>query len=296
MPLSHHALENSNIGREIRGLNPKHISEEDKAYLHKLFLKYGVLVLRGLNIDEPTHVELTRAFGDLELHPVKNIRLEGCPEIIVLDSGGDVEEAEGRNPDDVVGRIYWHSDLSYTTTLSRGAVLLAKILPPEGGDTGWVDTVALYNGLPADLKEEIENLEVIHQFDYPEVIKQTRLKEAQNPDQPTMPVFPDIAHPLVVTHPESGYKALNISPMFTCGIVGYDEESAGILLEKLKKLAAHSDFTYLHHWREGDIVVWDNWRTCHIAVGHPRKYRRKMHRTTLAATVTFGREYEGVVA
>tara|TARA_R110002049_G_scaffold308150_1_gene511123 strand:+ start:24944 stop:25837 length:894 start_codon:yes stop_codon:yes gene_type:complete len=295
MTISHQPLENSNIGTEIGGLDPNSITDDDKAELHRLFLKYGVLVLRGLTIDNPTHVELTTAFGKPELHAVENIRLEGCPEIILLDSGGDTDTTAELYDDDIVGNIFWHADLSYTATLSRGAVLLPKLLPAEGGDTAWIDTVAVYEGLPADLKKEIEHLEAIHQFDHPEIIKKTRLREAQNPDLPSMPRFPDIAHPLVVTHPESGYKALNISPMFTCDIVGYSKERAGKLLERLKEIAVQSNFTYVHHWREGDIVVWDNWRTCHTALGHKRKYRRKMHRTTLTATVTFGREYESSV-
>ena len=176
--------------------------------------------------------------------------------------------------------------------MSRGAVLLPKLLPPEGGDTGWVDTVAVYRDLPASLKEEIENLEVIHQFDYPDAIKQTRLREAQNPELTKFPTFPDVAHPLVITHPESGYKGLNISPMFSCDIVGYEEEQAQALLAKLKAIAVDTKYTYIHHWQMGDIVIWDNWRTCHIATGHKRKFRRKMHRTTLAATATLGRVCE----
>lgn len=173
--------------------------------------------------------------------------------------------------------------------------MLGRQIPPEGGDTGWMDTVAVYNGLPANIKNQIDELEVIHQFDFSEDVRQARAREAEDPDLRKFPRFPNIAHPLVVTHPESGYKALNISPMFTCDIVGYPEDEAQKLLNELKDIATRTNYTYVHHWQEGDIVIWDNWRTCHTALGHPRKYLRRMHRTTLAATVQFGRVYEGEV-
>tara|TARA_R110002049_G_scaffold308150_1_gene511122 strand:+ start:23936 stop:24835 length:900 start_codon:yes stop_codon:yes gene_type:complete len=296
MTIAHQALENSNIGAEVTGLNPDHISDDDKAELHRFFLKYGLLVLRGLDIDQPTHIELTRALGETELHPVEKLRMEEYPEIILLSSGGDDDQTIGSGTDDIVGKIPWHSDLSYTTTLSRGAVLLGRQIPPEGGETGWMDTVAVYNDLPTELQQEIDDLEVIHQFDFAEDVQRARIREAKDPSLSKFPRFPDIAHPLVITHPENGYKALNISPMFTCDIVGYEKEQAQALLKKLKDFATRTSYTYIHHWREGDIVIWDNWRTCHTALGHPRKYLRNMHRTTLAATATFGREYKGNVS
>lgn len=293
MALSYRALENSNIGTEICGLNPTCISDDDKVELHRLFLEYGLLVLRGLDIDEPTHIEITKALGNTELHPVDKLRLESYPEIILLSSGGESDASVGHGPDDIVGKIPWHADLSYSPILSRGAVLLGKQIPPEGGETAWMDTVAVYNDLPANTREQIEKLEVIHQFDFSEDVQRARAREAKDPELSKFPRFPNIAHPLVITHPESGYKALNISPMFTCDIIGLPEDEAQKLLNELKVIATSTNYTYVHHWREGDIVIWDNWRTCHTALGHPRKYLRQMHRTTLAATVPFGRVYEG---
>ena len=82
MALSNKALENSNIGREVCGLDPTCISDDDKVELRRLFLEYGLLVLRGLDIDEPTHIEITKSLGKTELHPVENLRLEEYPEII----------------------------------------------------------------------------------------------------------------------------------------------------------------------------------------------------------------------
>ena len=129
MTITNKALRNSKIGIEVCGLDPSNITEEDKAELRRLFLEYGVLVLRGVNVDSPTHIEITKALGETELHPVEKLRIEEYPEIILLSSGDDVDEAAGRYPDDIVGKIPWHADLSYSTILSRGAVLLARLIP-----------------------------------------------------------------------------------------------------------------------------------------------------------------------
>jgi len=286
-------LKGSQIGAEVKGVDIDNLDGECKRQLHKLFLEYGVLVIRNTPVNPAQHIDLTRSFGNTELHPVKNLRLDDYPELILLESGDDVNEKDGKMPDDIVGKIPWHADLTYTTMLSRGAVLTAKVIPPEGGETGFVDTVAVYNDLPDSIKTIIDKLEIVHQFDHADSVKEARIREASNPTLKPMPIFPDIAHPLVIRHPESGYKALNISPMFTREIIGLDAAEGHSLLMELKKIATSSKYSYVHHWKQNDLVMWDNWRTLHSAFGHKRKYRREVMRTTIEATVTFGREING---
>jgi len=82
---------------------------------------------------------------------------------------------------------------------------------------------------------------------------------------------------------------LNISPAFARRILGLPEAEADNLLKKLVSHATAPERAYVHTWRVGDIVIWDNWRTMHMAAGCKAKYRRLMHRTTLSADYQMGR-------
>ena len=117
-------------------------------------------------------------------------------------------------------------------------------------------------------------------MDDPEI--QQEIKEAVDPeDEAGTPEFKPVTHPLVHRHPESGRKVLNISPGFTQSVVGMPEAEGNALLDELRAFATQERFTYFHDWEVGDLVIWDNWRTMHIATGHKKKYARRMHRTTL---------------
>jgi taurine dioxygenase len=118
--------------------------------------EHGVMLVRGLDLTSQQHVELTRVFGVPDIHPIEKIRLPEQPEVIVLAQAPLAKDA----PDDPageepVGAIAWHSDLTYTALPSRGALLYARVVPEEGGVTGWIDTASVYDALPESTKEKI---------------------------------------------------------------------------------------------------------------------------------------------
>jgi len=272
------------LGAEIHGLDPERLHEGDRARLREAFLEYGVLLARGLDDLTPLqHVELTRIFGEPSIHPIPTIRLKGHPEIIVLAGDADPSLAEGDpTGEEIVGQIPWHSDLTYTDSPSRGSLLLARVVPPELGQTGYIDTAALYDALPDSLRTRIAGRRAIHSLGP----IQDALKSAARTDAEMeggdAPAFEAVTHPLVHEHPESGRNVLNISPAFLQGIEGLSASESDALVADLKDFALQDRFIYLHEWQVGDLVFWDNWRTMHRATGHKRKHSRRMHRTTLA--------------
>src|SRR5690625_2241723 len=143
-----------NIGAEIVGLDlSKPITPEVIKKLKEAFYIYSVLLFRNQEITPNRHVSFSREFGELEIHVLKQFLLENHPEILVISNIKENGEAIGIGD---AGQ-YWHTDLSYTKTPSRGSLLYARVVPrPDGqktfGDTCFVSTKAAYKALPAHEK------------------------------------------------------------------------------------------------------------------------------------------------
>lgn len=284
------------FGGRIGSLNLDSLTTTERAQLNEALAKHGILVAHGLQLDPHEHVELTRVFGEPDIHPIESIQLPGIPEIIELKVDlTDQVDPDGPASGDIVGDIAWHSDLTYTAEPSRGSLLYAIDVPAEGGDTGFSDTARVYAAMPEDLRRRIEGLEVVHSLgrrteaQLKKAASELELKPAA--DQPAYeadsePMFPEVVHPIVHRHPVSGQPVLNVSPMFARSIVGCSDDESLALLQELTEFATQGRFTYFHRWSVGDLVIWDNWRTMHTATGHPKRYRRRMLRTTIHGGVT----------
>jgi len=273
------------LGAEIHGLDPRHLGEDDRATLRAAFVEHGALLARNLDLSPEEHIALTRVLGEPAIHPIPTIRMQGHPEIIVL--AVDLRSSlapDDPSADEVIGQIPWHSDLTYTATPSRGALLLAREVPPELGETGYIDTAAVYDALPDRLRTQIDGLHAVHSLGQ----IQGQIRHAGEANEETeggsAPQFEQVVHPLVSVHPETGRKVLNISPAFTKAIEGLSAQEGDALLQELKDFATQDRFAYYHHWAVGDLFIWDNWRTMHTATGHRKRHARCMHRTTLAPT------------
>lgn len=278
------------FGVLVRGLDIETLAESDKKDLRQAFLTEGLLLLRGLPLTLQQHIVFSRVFGNLELHPIESIRHREAPEIIILEKSAvseDDPEAEK-----IGGKLPWHTDLIYTAAPSRGAVLCPIVIPPEGGQTGWIDTAKVYAALPDATKQRIAGLKVVHCQQFARM-KTMEPPAEKNPGRvPKAPLenvrygevtqsFPEVIHPLVYTHVGTGEPVLNVSPWFARKIVGIPDEEGATLLSELQDFATQRQFTYVHDWKPGDVVIWNNWRTMHCAFGCKGKYGRVMHRTTI---------------
>lgn len=282
------------VGVEVVGLDLHHgVSDSTRQDLYDTWLDAGIVLFRGLGSTPERHLELSRCFGDLEVHPVEAIRLEGHPEIISLNNRGAQEMALHYFDDEPIeGRIPWHTDLIYTPALCRGALLRMVQKPTKGGETGWIDTAAAYDALPDATKQRIQGREA--RFDFIADICEMRFgrpPKLRHGDMGTTeyPEFAPVAHPLVITHAESGRKALNVSPVQLVCMVDMAAEEGDALLEELVAHATCGRFSYVHDWEVDDMVLWDNWRTLHTAFGVPPECEREVQRTTIAGELPTGR-------
>jgi len=286
------------IGAEVRGLDlSREVTQADREALNRAWLDAGILLFRGIGDSPEKQLMLSRVFGELEVHPIENIRVEGYPELIWLSNRKSSQTAPVYHYDGkaTVGRIPWHTDLVYTTTPNRGALLRMLEMPAEGGETGWIDTAAAYDALPEATRARIENLKARFSFiaDPREML--FGRPDVTRPDESTLeqekafyPDFPDTVHPLVWVHPVSGRKALCVSPLHLREVLGMEAAEGNALLEEMVAHATREEFSYVHRWEVNDMVLWDNLRTMHSAFGNPPEASRLVHRTTLKNEIAMG--------
>lgn len=270
------------VGAIVTGLDMEAITPAETAALRQAFLDFGVLVFKGAHVETQGQLALSEIFGELDVHPIESIRHKDDPRLIELAAnGGKPVAADDPDADKIVGKIPWHADLMYTDTPNRGGILRALVVPAEGGFTGWIDTSRLYATLPRDVKERIQGLRIVHSY--------ARAYGVQSMVGTDTDLFPEVSHPLVYVHPENDRAVLNISPSSSVRIEGLPEEEARELLDWLCAFATREEEAYVHQWQEGDMVLWDNWRTIHSALGHKKRYPRVVQRTTLKSNLRTGR-------
>ncbi|MFK8020729.1 MAG: TauD/TfdA dioxygenase family protein [Pseudomonadales bacterium] len=294
-----------NVGVEVSGFDINALlTEEIKAELTALWYEHAILVFRDQAISPEKQIEFSRIFGPLEIHPLKVNTSEEYPELFVLENGGDKDKFSTAyyNGEEVVGRLDWHMDLHYTARPNHGALLLAKVVAEKDGLTGFGDLAKAYDALDSDTKALIEKLEVAYTFSMQRRnMRYVNLEgyepgpfSPKKPSDVDFPDFSDAVYPAVVTHPVSGRKVLEIVEQFLDRVItpqqfGLSNDES---IELLQRLVAHTqkpEFTYFHKWREGDMVLWDNWRAMHCTTGTKPGIRRVINRTTIEGDVTLGR-------
>lgn len=267
------------LGAEILGLDlGQPLAAETVAALRQAWLDHLVLVIRDQDITPEDHLRFSRYLGVVEDYPLVEYRLPGHPEIFYLSN----ETLDGRPSQTRNAGRHWHSDLSFTAVPALGSILRCIEIPDVGGTTAFASQYLAWERLTPAFQHLIEPLEAVH-----ELFSKTR--DLKNLDQGQVRNMkarnPRIAQPVVRVHPETGRRALYVSVAVTTDIVGMSEEESAAILEFLFAHQTRIEFTYRHAWRRGDIVMWDNRCTLHMAVpDNDHLQARVMHRTTLTGT------------
>lgn len=282
-----------NIGQEVLDLNIETgIDDATTHVLIDLWRDAGVILFRGLGNSPETLLKLSRCFGELDPHPIESFRMKEYPELIHLTNKGGL-----RGPvyafDGVptYGRIPWHTDLAFAETPNAGALLNMVEKAKVGGHTAWLDTELAYQALDEDLKKRIEGLEAKFEF-----CADLAKMKYHNPggvrvgeSSANFPNYQPLARPLVWKHPDTGRTIMNICPLNLQGIIGMEEAESDALIQTLIDAVIQPQFIYEHAWENGDIILWDNYRMMHSAMGHPVDVVRVAHRTTLRGKAKAGR-------
>jgi taurine dioxygenase len=264
------------LGAEIHGLDLKNgLDAETHKALEAALIEHKVIVLRDQHLDTKQHVEISRWFGELEVHPM---RPQGeFPEILVLDNHKD-------NP--VLSTDVWHSDTTFRQTPTKYTILRCQIMPKVGGDTLWANMEAAYEGLSPTFRRMIEGLRAVHDFqNFRVLFKKT--DEDQAKLRKMEELFPNPSHPVVRTHPVTGRKSTYVNPQFTVRIEDLDAEESRAILQVLFAQAQVPEYQFRLRWTEGAIVFWDNRSTQHYAANDYYPERRRMERTAVCGDVPF---------
>jgi len=261
------------LGAEIHGVDlAEPLDQSEVNELRGALDDYGVIFFRDQKISPQQHIAFAGRFGKIDI----NRFFKAAPD--------HPEIAEVRKEPNQTTNIGggWHTDHSYDQSPALGSILLAREVPPRGGDTLFACMNRAYEALSDGLKTTLENLRAVHSSRHvfgaaSEYVKASgdRLGNADRATQ-------DAVHPVVVRHPTSGKKILYVNSAFTTHFEGWTPQESAPLLEYLYRHAARPEFQTRFQWREGSIAFWDNRSTWHYAVNDYHGERRLMHRITIA--------------
>ncbi|WP_449415863.1 TauD/TfdA dioxygenase family protein [Ochrobactrum teleogrylli] len=269
------------IGTEYSGID---LTEEAAVERHIEELKADVrdrkvIVFRGQSLNEETLERFSRRFGELARSVTETADGKIDSPVVQRITNLDAQGKPSKTPF-INSNYFWHSDRLFFRN-GLGMVLLYGLeLPPSGGDTQFADMEAAYEGLSGDDRALVDNLKVVHSFEYMRLTHMKRpLSEKEKQVAP-----PPMLHPLVRRNPETGRKGLLLG-MYACEVDGMPLEEGRALLTRLQDHATSENYVYTHVWRPGDFVIWNNLSTMHRAVANydMEGHRRIMIRCAVEA-------------
>lgn len=259
------------IGAEISGVDlNSDLSPEDVAAIRRAWLDHLVIFFRDQDLASARFLQISRLFGEPVEYPFVS-GIDEFPEII------EVKKLEHERNN--FGGI-WHSDTVYLEEPPMGSMLLAREVPPFGGDTIFANQYMAYEALSERFRTLLDGLTAVHSSANADVSKtrEDRIKTSGTEEAGKEYLS---EHPAVRTHPETGRKALYVNVAHTAHFKGMTEAESKPILEYLFQHQIRPEFTCRFVWAPGSLAFWDNRCAQHNPVNDYHGYRRIMHRITL---------------
>ncbi|HTG23388.1 MAG TPA: TauD/TfdA family dioxygenase [Reyranella sp.] len=256
------------IGAEIHGIDLcSPISDETVARIRGIWLEHSVVFFRDQELPPKDFAAFARRFGEVVDYPF----LKG------LDDSPEVIEVAKLEHERVNFGGLWHTDTAYLERPPMGTMLVAREVPPYGGDTLFASSYAAYDALSDGMKRLLDPLRAVNSSAKAE---KTRTREDRKAGEGRKVL--EAEHPVVRTHPETGRKALYVNFGHTLRFAGMSEEESEGLLAYLFEHQSRPEFTCRFRWEPGSIALWDNRCALHNPINDYHGHRRIMHRVTLA--------------
>ncbi|HRH87227.1 MAG TPA: TauD/TfdA family dioxygenase [Rubrivivax sp.] len=265
------------IGAEVGGLDLREpLDAGQAAQLRALWLEHGVVFLRGQRLDSDQFLAFARTIGTPVEYPfVRGI--EGYPHII------EVKKLEHERIN--FGGV-WHTDTAYLERPPMATMLLAREVPPQGGDTLFASQTAAYEALSDGLRKLLAGLRCVNSSAKADTSRTREDRIAEGGQAPREHF--EAEHPAVRIHPETGRPALYMNAGHTVRFAGMTEAESAPLLQFLFEHQRKEEFTCRFRWEPGSLALWDNRSTQHFPINDYHGYRRVMHRITLEGDVPRG--------
>jgi len=281
------------IGAEISGVDlSKPLPGQQVGEIRAALLRWKVVFFRDQPLDHAQQIAFSRQFGVCTpAHAVYGHQDDAYPEMYSIDR--DRRNKRYKGEDLLFPWSGWHADVTPAINPPAISILRGDRMPPYGGDTQFADMVAAYNALSPNMRAIVDGMRGIHRYqgnagvnvskEYVETLNKNRIVTE---------------HPLVRVHPETGERALYVSPSFLESIVGFTPTESAALLAMLKTHAARPEFTVRFKWDDHALAMWDNRQVLHMGpkdiVGSD--FAREIHRTTLMGDVPVGPDGKRSVA
>ncbi len=272
------------IGAEVQGIDlGGALTDELRTAVQNLLAEHSVVAFRGQRSDLDQLEAITKWLGGFGDTPFLN-SVDGRPGVVQV-----VAEADEGSPVNFGGG--WHSDWSFQPAPPKYTVLMAKEIPPYGGDTMWACQYRAYETLSPGLQATLDGLSVVHSARSSYASDGALAKTAAGR---TMKIefseeaFAEHVHPAVITHPDTGRRALFVNPTYSVRFDGWSAADSQPLLDYLGAHGTSAAFTCRLRWSSDTITIWDNRCTQHNALNDYRGFRRELHRTTVAGAELIG--------
>lgn len=236
------------LGAEISGIDPGALTAQDENTLREAFSRYHLLVVRDQPLTEDALVRYAATYGSLTAS-ASHSPLAQLAEVMIISNIRQDGEPVGSLPD---GEVEWHFDRMHQSNPNKAAVLHAVEVTSHGGETVFANMCRAYESLPEHTKAVLGELTAYHVYDYAPT-RQTKIAATAK-----TATLPRATHPVVRILPETGEKALWVSPLMTERITELSENESDTLLRELFAQLDNPIFAYEHRWRVGDTLIWDN--------------------------------------
>jgi taurine dioxygenase len=281
------------LGATIMGLDlAQPLSAADFSLVRNALGAHGVLRFPRQQLTARQLVDFSARFGKLEINVANSYQEPGLPEVMILSNM--VENGKPIGLSDA-GQS-WHTDMSYSKTIAFANVLYGIKIPRRDGrtlgNTEFCSMHAAYDGLPDELKQRLDGMTVLHDFNkFWEMMRREKgstrppLTEAQRKAKPP------VSHPIFLTHPLTGRKVLYANPGYAMRINELPEKESDGILAFLFEHQTQPAYRYAHQWEEGDLMLWEDIGTIHNAVADYRADEHRLIKRCQVMASAFGENF-----
>jgi taurine dioxygenase len=260
------------IGAEVTGAQLAQLDDAGIAEVKAALAIHGVLHIRDQQLSPQQHIAFAKRWGGIDVNAFFPSNSE-WPEI------AEVRKAEAQR-DNIGGG--WHTDHSFDAVPAMGSILVARELPPTGGDTLFASMGAAYDALSPGLQATLKGMRAVHSADHIYQPGGYYAGTDQAADLRGQDVHTRAVHPVIIRHPVTGRPLLYVNGAFTLHFEGWTREESLPLLGYLVQLGQREDHQCRIAWQPGSVAIWDNRSTWHLAMNDYHGHRRVMHRITLS--------------